>query len=234
MTLLEVLIAMGLAAIILSALTYFYRQVDSLNSEMDKLEQEQFKMAYVENRLADILPRAISPRDTERNDFYFFTSSDANGLLKEGAQSLVFTYDNRASLDKPFSYHVLGRLFLDKEGNFSLATWPSPFRWDLETKNSIPIKREILLENVESLSFQFYAAPEKNRDKIYNQAKKGSINKRESIEIIPKDHWHNEWKSQYHRLPAIIKITLKQVNNPTEINFVFPLPNSEMVIVYDK
>jgi type II secretory pathway component PulJ len=235
-TLLEVLIALSLAVIVLTTLNFFYRQIDSINVAMEKVQRESFQMAYIENRLSNIIPKAVFTKIAgAKNDFYFFTGSDVNGLLKEGSPSLVFTFDNGVNLDKPFSNHVLGRLYLDKKGNFCLATMPSPLRW--EKGGAIPIKDEILLQNVESIAFRYYAAPERNRSKISTAIKATVAQGKEVLEISPKDHWYDSWKYEYRQLPAIVKIILKQrVDSTTsrELTFSFPMPNSEMVVVYDK
>lgn len=157
-TLLELLIATALTVVILSTLSYFYRQVTVINVEMDKTQNESFKKRYVENRLASVLPKSISSTDIS-NDFHFFSSPDLGALFKEGSDSLVFSFDNCVRLDKDMSYHVIGRLFLDTEGNLTLATWPVPKRW--KEDEPIPISKEILLDHIETLEFQFYVPPQK-------------------------------------------------------------------------
>lgn len=230
MTLLEVLIAISLTALLLGLLMVFYRDQDLINQKLDALEQEAFRMMYVENRLSQILPRIITPYDV-KDDFYFFTSSDANGLLKPGQQSLVFTYDNGNELEKSFSNHVLGRLYIDKDDRLCFASMPSPLRWE----HPIPVNLEVLMEGVADLQFEFYVPPDKNRSEILKQAKsKKAQNTADDLpDITPKNHWHSSWKPEYKQLPAIIriKLTLKQGQ---EMEYAFPLPNTDMVIMYEK
>ncbi len=230
MTMLEVLIAMGLAMLMMTMMMYFYRQVDLLNSEMEKSQKEAFQLSFVENRLSNLIPKALSSHSAS-NDFYFFSSGDANGLLKEGAPSLIFSYHKGVSLVSLFSSNLLGRLYLDKNGNFTLATWPAPSRWP--SLNTIPMKKEILLQDVESVAFKFYNPPDKEteRNAVLKAAGKAS---KKGMEILPKDSWLSEWKHEYRQLPAILKITLKKKQNNGEMNFSFPLPNSDLFIIYDK
>lgn len=231
-TFIELLIAMALTSLILTVLFYFYRDIDWLNYDMEKSQREAFKLSYVQNRLADVLPNAVSPRTVE-DDFFFFVSNDAHGLLKPGSPSLVFTYNFGPNRDPQFASHVLGRLYLDNQNHFSLTTMPSPSRWT----PAIPlkVKTEVLMEDVESLEFRFYVPPQKERSLAGNKAPKGALKKGKSssTEIQPKDYWHQEWKSEYNQLPAMVKVILRVKNHEEPITFVYPLPLSDFVVVYD-
>ena len=136
-TLLEVLIAMVLTIAVLMTLTFFYRQVMTIGVEIEKTKNQDFYLRYVESRLARILPKAVSPTSKEQ-DFVFFSLGD-EALTKPGSQSLIFTFDNGVNLDKKFSNHVLGRLYLDTHGRLMLAYWPSPAR--LEKGGNTSIKK---------------------------------------------------------------------------------------------
>lgn len=230
-TFLELLIAMALTSLILTVLFYFYRDIDWLNQDMENSQKEAFNLSYVQNRLSDVLPNAVSPRTTE-NDFFFYTSTDAGGLLKGGNPSLVFTYNFGANRDPQYANHVLGRLYVDTHHNLCLATLPSPARWSPMV--NLKIKNEILMENVESLAFQFYVPPQKESSQAGNKAPKGTIIKNTSSDIQPKDAWHRDWKSEYNQLPSIIKVVLKIKGKERPVAFAFPLPSSEFVILYNK
>lgn len=158
-TLLETLIAVGLMVIVLSTMTFFYRQIDAINIQAESIQKESFRMRYVENRLNAILPKAIS-KECEEKDFYFYTSENAGGPFLPGSPvSLVFTYDNGIDLSKVFSNRVLGRLYVDEAGRLSLATWPIPQRW--AEGGDPPMKKEVLMENVDGLRFQFFVGFDK-------------------------------------------------------------------------
>lgn len=176
-TLLELLIGMGLAVLLLSTLSYFYLQVEMLNTEAERTQKESFELRHVENRLAKILPYTLSERELKKH--FFFYTSQAEGLLR--TPSLLFTFYNGVKLSSPFANDVLGRLYLDEEKKqLCLAIWPAPKRWE----NGImpPMAKEILLDNVESLSFQFYVAPKKDRSKILEQKKTAQEKQREEGE----------------------------------------------------
>lgn len=215
-TLIEVLIASLLTMIILTGLTFFFAQVMSMNATSEKLQKEQFKLGFLEKRLATILPKVISPTDPSK-DFYFFTSEALNS-----GQSLVFTYDNGVQLSKEHSNHLLGRLFLD-EGNLVLASITSPKRWELFPNPTL--QREVLLENVTSLQFEFYVPPKKDRSALVSQ--------NPSIDLIADNQWHKSWSPDFKQLPAMIKIHIKKDIQESQetILFAFPLPKSTMVIL---
>lgn len=181
-TLLEVLIGMTLAIVLLSTLSYFYQQVEWLNTEAERAQKESFQMRYVENRLAKIMPQTFSEREMKKY-FYFYTSQ-AEGLLK--SPSLLFTYYNGVKLDSPFSNEVLGRLYLDEQKKqLCMATWPSPKRWKLG--EAPPMSKEVLMENVESLAFEFYVAPDRDRSKVIDKKSTAADRKKEEQEDKSKD-----------------------------------------------
>lgn len=220
MTLIEVMIATFLTMILLTAITFFYRQASFMTKESDKLQQEQFKQSYLEKRLFNLLPMAISPRDLH-NDFYFYTSE---ALSENGNMSLVFTYDHGVDKDAKMSNHRLGRLFLDSTNQLVLASYPSPISWDV---NPNPIlKKEILAEDIVILSFEFYVTPKKDRSSLSKIPKN-------LVDIQPENSWHKSWKSSYNQLPAMIKVHLTKKNSDKEIIFSFSLPNSDMVVMYE-
>lgn len=235
-TLIEVLIAMVLMVIILMTLNFFYQHVDSLNTEMEKVQTEAFQMRYLEGRLAAVLTAVQSPSGAPE-DFYFFTSSSTGSLMKAGNPSLVFIFGNHVDLDKERSNNILGRLYLDSKNRFCLATWPSPKRW--EPTITPAIKREILMENVESLKMEFFVPPEKARKGEKKNAAEAVVgNKMASLN----GEWVKEWQSDFQEIPVMIKIEIvRKVDSGKEKDkrehryvFMFPLPHAEKTIVYDK
>ncbi|NGX42101.1 MAG: hypothetical protein K940chlam7_00378 [Chlamydiae bacterium] len=222
-TLLELIISLSLTMVILTTLTYFYQQVNVINAKMDQAQNESFQKRYVENRLATILPKTVSSTDPA-NQFHFFSSPDPGDLFKSGSFSLVFTFDNCVNLNKEMAYHVIGRLYLDDKGNFTLAKWPTEKRW--KENEPVPISKEILLENVETLDFLFLIPP-----------KKGKAKDEGELTLGPEKKWEREWKKEYRQLPAIVKIVLKRrLDNKEEetLTFAFPLPHTQHPIIYDQ
>jgi hypothetical protein len=240
MTMLETLIALSLAMLILSTLTFFYRQVATLNNQVDTMQKEGFRMRYVENRLAAVLPNAVSEKD-EKKDFFFFSTSSTWAFAMQGSPTLFFTYDNGIRLDKVFSNHVIGRLFLDNQGRFCLASWPSPNRWVDGTDP--PMKLEVLLEGVKELRFGFFVAPERDWQigKETKTAAKGKAEPQKLPDVLnpptvvvkptPEGQWLSSWSYDYQQLPAIVSVGMTLKNN-SELLFRFPLPKAQRQVVY--
>ena len=232
MTLLEVLIAMGLSMVLISIVVYFYQQLSLINLEMDKAQNEHFQKRYVEYRLNAILPEIVSPTN---KDFHFFIGQNNQGLFNEGSQNLVFTYNNGVKLDKKMSDLVIGRLYLDKNDRFSLASWPIPKRW--KEDEAPPITKEVIMENVVTLSFSFYAPPDKGQFKFVNK-QEGTTTTQLSKPSYPstiKNETQNEWKREYRQLPAIIYVKIKRKlgkDKFEDIVFAYPLPNTQQPIIY--
>lgn len=228
--LLELLIAMGLTIIILSTLIYFYNQVSLMNIEMDREQNDSFRKLYVENRLAHIFPRTIASNDPS-SDFHFFTSYDSGGLFMQGTPSLLFTFDNGVQQDKTMSYHVIARLFLDSAGNLVLAKWPAEKRW--KENGNPPISKEVLLDNVEKLSFGFFIPPDKQKNRS-DQDKKGKSTFEISHDL--KGKWVGDWPKEYHQLPAIVRLSIVSKDRKGEreiLYFLFPLPHTTHPITYE-
>jgi hypothetical protein len=221
-TLIEVLIATVLTMILLTAITFFYRQVSLINFESEKLQKDQFRSAYIENRLSTIIPKIISPTDIHK-DFYFFTS---DVYAQDGNQSLVFTYDGGVQLGKDDSHHQLGKLYV-YEKKLILASWVSPNNFGQNI--NLDFKKEILMDDVTNLSFEFYVPPTKFRGEILGASKLGT-------DIIPENYWHKTWTYRYNQLPAMIKIHLTHTTNGKLIpmTFAFALPKTNLVIMYDQ
>lgn len=231
MTLLEVMIGIVLTMMILGFLTNLYYEISLYNKETERAQKEGFQLRYLENRLASIFPEAYSEID-RKEDFVFFSSNSPHELIKEGSTSILFIFNNATVMDKKTANADLARLYLDKQKRLCLAIWAAPDRW---TDEPPQIRKEILLENVDDLSFLFFVAPERDRSKILEKFKDSGKSK-EVPEAKSGELWISQWKKEYHQLPAMIKMTLKRkIDNQEKIlNFAFLMPRSQKVIVYEK
>lgn len=232
-TFIELLIAMVLSSLVLSVLFYFYRDIDWLNHEMEKSQKKSFELSYIQTRLGDVIPNIVSPRIAPE-DFYFFVSHDANGLLKPGQPSLVFTYNFGANLNPVFAQHVLARLYIDSYNRLCLAMLPSVKEWPKFT--SVPIKQEVLLENVESIAFEFYVPPAKESSAAGNKAPKGGYGngKKQAQKLQLRDTWYTDWRQEFYQLPSLLRISVHIKDKKDPILFVYPLPQSDFVVIYEK
>ncbi|MEI8364845.1 MAG: hypothetical protein WCF65_00345 [Parachlamydiaceae bacterium] len=236
-TLIEMIVALALTVLVLSALTFFYRQITQIDIETERVMADNFQLRYAETRLAKIIPRAV-PANNKNSDFVFFSVGNS-GLTKPGSQSLIFTFDNDVSLAKEFSNNALARIYLDPNGTLMLAYWPSPKRW--HGAHLPPMKKEVLLENVENLTFEFYIAPYREKQKKNDIEKKGSSDeknkdtptKKEPPSPEPQGTWSKQlWLVEYQQLPAMVRVIVTLHKRDKPMIFAFPLPNTKTHIIY--
>lgn len=229
-----------MTVIVLTTLTFFYRQITTLNVQAEIQQKEGFKMRYIENRFSQIFPSAINAKKKGKN-FFFFTVSDQGGIFAQSSPiSLIFSYDNGVDLSKPFSNKVVSRIFLDAKGRLCMATWPIPSRWQAGV--TLPMKFEVLLEEVESLKFGFFVAP----DKKWQMDKTGptpnpapnqpnpvpTATTTVTINPSPEGAWINEWSQDFKQLPAMIKVEVARKGKVDY--FVFPLSRCNRQPVYNQ
>lgn len=225
-TLIEIIISLGLTALVLTTLTYFFMQMQEINAKAEKTLERVFQIAYLQSRLSNVIPKAIA-ENTPKKDFIFYTTNESNSeMIKSGTASLVFTYDNGMDLNKSISNNVLGRLFVDNEKKLVLATWPSFVRWKEGTMP--PMKKEILSENIDDLNFDFFVAPDVDRSKVVGS--QDSVQKKKIAHPEPPGTWLKGWRAEYYELPAIMRVNVVKEGKP--ISFTFPLPNSNKVLFY--
>ncbi|PJD96765.1 MAG: hypothetical protein CK425_05330 [Parachlamydia sp.] len=252
-TLLEVLIALSLTTIILTTLSYFYLQIDSLNRASERVQLESFKRRFLQYRLTQIMPKTLSFKGKNREGLsFFFSTTFSEGLFLQGTESLVFAYDNCVNLDSTFAAEVLARLYVDLEGRFCLGIWPAPKRWPADEMP--PMKKEILFEGVEMLKFQFFIPPDKGELKFLKKPKASSPKGQQpgkkpvekqppsvplledltAVEPGPKGSWVDVWQKEYNQSPAIVRIILTPKGSKQPLIYVFPLPNCQRPIIYDQ
>lgn len=243
MSMMEMLIAMTLTIGLLSALTYFYSQIELLSSASEVLQRKSFHTRYAESRLIQVFANTIPEynfKDTNLASAYcFFTTGDLHGFLAQNSPSLVFMYNNKAKADGNDADVCLARLFLDKEGRFCLASWEPPYEWKMGAEPPMA-KIEVLMENVTLLEFEFFVAPQREEQL---EPLASAINEREhyyqTIEPpISPTCWVKVWEKEYNKLPPMIKIFIRQQEKNSKGKFVdtqfaFPLPLSKDLIVYE-
>jgi hypothetical protein len=213
-TLLEVLIAMGLLTLLLSALFSFWNYADSVQNAADESRRKNFRQLYVQHRLGTVIPAALGK--TKEFKPIFYTSYEA----QFSGPSLVFAYDNGVVGEPEFANAVLGRLYVDHKGNLTLATWPSVER---NFYSSPPMHKEILLTDVEGIRFEFFKPRKKATEEIKVSTKEEEIEAR----------WYDEWAAERKALPALVKIHLNLGKN-REATFGYVIPNTEYIVYYTK
>jgi len=221
LTLVEVLIAISLSSLIMTALFYFYEKAARLDIAIQKLEQKVLSMRMLESQLMRILPRSVSMDEAGYKDFVFLTGQ-SDQIGKSGTPYLLFSYDRDVDIDPLFANIVIGRLFIDKKSRLILATFPAPTRWP-ENKSPPPMKKMVLMENVDNIAFSFYEPPP-SKPKSDRKSLRGVIIQ------DPEPGFTKEWKNEYAGLPAIMKMEIESQGETRKL--AFNLPYSKKYITY--
>lgn len=206
-TLLEVLISLGLTLLILSSLMAAYLNIEKSAAWWRKEENALFAERFFAHRLLEVFSHL---EEIDQNKTFFFTADSSSGFQLPGTTSLVFSYDNEASLDTSLSNSVLGRLFVDNEKNLTLITWPERENWkDL----GLPaLHREVLMQGVTGLKFSFFVLPNLKEDPPSNAA------------------WTTGGFSKDQKeLPGAIRLTLT-THEDQEKTYYFPIPQTLSVV----
>lgn len=204
-TLLEVLIALGLTSLILSFLLASYYQAESVMLFWQAQDQEVFSERYVQYRLGEVFNKLL-PADQEET--FFFSLENVSGLFLPGASALVFSYDNGIILDASLAGPVLGILYVDPKGGLTLITWPEKKEWP---ENALPPHhREILMEGVKEMSFEYFQLPLENAE-------------------VQEIGWRKEgWPKEFKYSPAMIKVKCVK-NSGKELVYIFSIPELSAV-----
>ncbi len=86
-TLLELLIALGLTAVLLAALLGYYQQASYAQLEVHKKQEKNFELLYAQYRLNRIIPTILNPshKDNKNLGIFFYTkpSRDASRKVRQ-------------------------------------------------------------------------------------------------------------------------------------------------------
>jgi hypothetical protein len=189
-TLLEVLIALALTTILLSTLLAAYFQAESATFEGERYRASLWPKRVMTQRLNAIFSTLTSPSGKDKQ--YFFLGQDGT--------SLIFSYDNGINFVPTFSGDVLSELYLSKDGEITLLTWPDRSTWNEEALPNP--KREVLISHVESLNFAFFQTA---TDKETAQ-------------------WVDEWDKGKNALPGMIRLQYQKQKTAKVEQITFLVP----------
>lgn len=176
-TLIEVLIALSLLTILLSALFSTYHVFFRHKNEIEKQKQEVLEEKFISKKLQRIFSEVELP-------FY-----------KSDGDRLVFIF-NRGVYNEPLlSGKVLGMLFYDRGSRaLCLGIWPKP---EKENTLKFPCETLVLIENVDDVNINFYYPPEVHA--FVDPEKAGSY--------CPVSGWQSSWHPKFEKLPAFMEIS---------------------------
>ncbi len=194
----ELLIALLLIGTMLSLLLRFFSNTLQMDRKIDAVRKEAFAREHLQIRLlhffSSILPRSTLP-DTSAPSLY---------TLEGEFPGLAAIFDNGIDPDPRFSGTVQGEIALDGEKNLFLSVRP------LSESPKKACRKELLLQNVQTLKFQFLS--KKNED-----SSKGNAS----------FDWLASWPKNRWDTPSIIRLIAKTENE--DLSFAFSLPFSQPI-----
>ncbi len=197
-SLMEVIVAMGLFSVLLTALFSWYFYFSMQKRELSASKWPVLEEHYCQERLSSILSHATL--NSEKGITAFYSSNS----------DLIFTFDNGVWSQPELSNIVLARLYLDAD-TLCLTIWPQPNR---EHSNQTPSETLVLLDRVSNLSYDFYAPP--NPFAIVAPKEVGHEH---AI-----DGWQQQWYASYNALPALITLSFTRDDKPIKLAFDLPYP----------
>lgn len=136
-TLLEVMIALSLAAIFFSALMTCYYNAAKQKQWIQKLKQRTLPIELIRQKLMHLFSKTAG---YSLPVFYSGTHADAKGIC------LLFSYFEEVDPDPSLCGERMNMLYLSQENELCLVTWgPSGHG-----------RKEVLLPKVRTLSFSFF------------------------------------------------------------------------------
>lgn len=199
------MIALALALLILTALLSSYLHMERTAAWWQKEEKRLFSERFFYHRLLEIFSH-LEEADQEKT--FFFTPEMQSAWTLPNSPSLIFSYDNGASLDTTLSGSTLGRLFVTPEGELTLITWPNREAWKEQTVPSF--HREVLMDQVKQLSFSFF-----------------QVATEENIDLTG---WNSgKWTKDNKALPGAIQLSLTLKDDSVHL-FSFPVPEVLSII----
>ena len=210
-TLMEVMIALTLTAILLTCILGAYYQTTRLSKEVQTTRAALMEREELYLRLRSTLEATTIGGGTPQTSshYYFYTEAGA----------LIFTYDSPINLDPLFSSDLLARLSVDEQQQLCLERWPLP----KEKGDTHPsYQKQVLLTQVSGLTISSYNPPPQANEKALDSTFKG-----------PSVGWQSAWEIDYNLLPAMVKLTVLRLSGET-IEFLFQIPEGSKPIVYPK
>ena len=119
---------MTLTSLILTVLFYFYRDIDWLNHDMEKTQRKSLSdLPICKIALPMSFPICFSANCED--DFFFFVSGDANGLLKTGNRSWCSHIILGPTIIRNLLIMSWVDFYLDVNHHLCLPPLPSPSHW---------------------------------------------------------------------------------------------------------
>lgn len=186
------------------------------NTAINKLRVANEQMLITQAKLQDYFSKVIYLPSIRP---YFFEEQDK----RSGNASLIFTIDNDTQKDPEFCGYPIIKIYTEDD-QLLLATFPHR-----EIELGIPkiMRKEALLANVTDLKFEFFLAPESQKEE------KKATETEETAQKPPMGIWTDTWLKEYDCAPTLIKLHITR-GKADSCTLSFFIPTMINTVIYDK
>ena len=151
LTLIEMIVASVLSAVILTTLLATYMALSRAHHRSDEVRKTTQSLMYLRQRLGRVLTAA--PNDKEVTPLFYTVPS------RGGGYELVFSY--ACGVDKQFGgQDVIGHLYWDDDERLWLTTWEH----EIDADGERGCRQEVLMEGAIELHFSFLGQVQESRE----------------------------------------------------------------------
>lgn len=258
-TLLEVLIALSLSAIIMTSLLFFYRYLSEMSQAVNRIEIENFQARMVQSRLAQVFyqidgePFRTDPKEKKTPPKPQKKAQDKNG---EGENPPPEQQENKTPEKEKTFVFFTG----DDEGILKPDSFTLTFLFDNGPSINTPFANSVLaklfVDKDNRLIMALWPHPKlwssmkppmnlevlmENVDKVtykfYVPMTEPKENDQNPNPELRPGSWVDQWRREYGQIPAIVKVEVysKGANgHPKLTTFAYPLIDKTKVIEYNK
>ncbi len=256
-TLLEVLIALSLSAVIMTSLLFFYRYLSEMSQAVNRIEIENFQARMVQSRLAQAFYQI-------EGEPFKADSKGKNQSLKPPQQR---GQDNNQEAENPPTEQEKTQekdkfVFFtgDDEGILKPDSFTLTFLFDngpsINTPFANTVLAKIFVDKDNRLIMALWPHPKlwstmkppmnlevlmENVDKVtykfYVPMKDPKENEQNPNPELRPGSWVDQWRREYGQIPGIVKVEVhsKEANGkPKMTTFAYPLIDKTKVIEYTK
>ncbi len=220
--LVEVIVGTILFAGLLAVMFGIFWRCSKINEIISQKRKQHEQILIVQGRLQDIFNNSMFHKATLRKSYFFIEDAKM-----QGGQSLVFTYAHSGEAQEPFVSQLGAKIYVDDEKKLCLAAWPY-------TKKiyNLPetVRKEILLDNVDSLEIELFAGSEVDREK-----RSSSRKEKAPADKIEECKWLSVWPKEAERRPVLVRLTCHRNSSQLPpLYFTFFIPKQIYMILYNR
>jgi type II secretory pathway component PulJ len=223
-TLMELMISLGLTAMLVTLLLGSYWQAQKINTQTLQARGWVDARQIVQLQLQRWLSGATLGFNKEASEkpspYFFYTEPDAAGT------ALVWTAHSQPALDPGLSGELLLRLYVNQHQQLCLKMWPLPTEKNLLDPKAHQI---VLAEGVSNLQLRFYRPPAQAQEVA--PAQDATLHM--DMKRKGPSGWSTSWSPSDRELPAMVQLQIEFTSGDS-LPLSIQIPEGSPIIVYPK